>query len=145
MFDTGVMSTVRWLEEPPLDVLEIDPGLLEIKLRAYAEPSGLYTAVPVMMGDRSSRRVQGRLVAWGRRRGDGSWRYLLVLWPDRQADQQGRLAWQWRSAWCVFDPRRVRPAHRSEVIRGGATYTEDLSAAIRRILPPGSQEPVRSS
>jgi hypothetical protein len=133
------MSSVHWLEEPPLDVLELDPGQLEIKLRVYAEPSGLYTAVAVVMGDRSSRRVQGRLVAWGRRRGEGRWRYLLVLWPDRQADQQGRLAWRWRSAWCVFDPRRVRPAHRSEVVRGGATYSEDLSAAIRQVLPPGHE------
>lgn len=131
------MSSAHWLEEPPLDVLELDPGQLEIKLRAYAEPSGLYTAVAVVMGDRSSRRVQGRLVAWGRQRGEGRWRYLLVLWPDRQADQHGRLAWKWRSAWCVFDPRRVRPAHRSEVVKGGTTYAEDLSAAIRRILPPG--------
>jgi hypothetical protein len=133
------MSSVHWLEEPPLDVLELDPGQLEIKLRVYTEPSGLYTAVPVVMGDRSSRRVQGRLVAWGRRRGEGRWRYLLVVWPDRQSDQLGRLAWRWRSAWCVFDPRRVRPAHRSEVVHGGTTYSEDLSAAIRRVLPPGHE------
>lgn len=135
------MTTARWLDDPPLDLLDLDPGRLEIKLRAHTEPSGLYTAVPIVMGDRSSRRVQGRLVAWGRRRGEHRWRYLLVVWPDRQADAKGRLAWGWRAGWCVFDPRRVRPAHRSEVVHGGATAAADLSAAIRRAMPPGL-EPV---
>ncbi|TDD97117.1 hypothetical protein [Jiangella asiatica] len=131
------MSPVRWLDDPPVPLLDLDLAALEIAPRARIEPSGLCTAVPVVIGERSARPVRGQLAAWGRPRGERRWAYALVLWPDRREDDHGRLAWTWRWGWCAFDRRQLRRAHRSETVRGGSAYHEGISAAIRRAMPAG--------
>ncbi|WP_157553414.1 hypothetical protein [Jiangella gansuensis] len=131
------MSPARWLDDPPVAILDLDPAGLEMVSRVRAEPSGLYSAVPVVIGERSARPVRGHLAAWARPRGERAWSYALVLWPARREDHQGRLAWSWRWGWFAFDPRQLRRAHRGETVRGGAAYDQGLSAAIRQAMPAG--------